>query len=66
LAGLLLLVRALLGYFEMRSCESCVPIWLNTVTIWLDEVSRKNLSDVLAQFCRSVEVGSPPVLTWIV
>ncbi len=39
---------------------------LNVVTIWFAEVSRKNLLWSLAQFCSSVEVGSPPVLTWMV
>ena len=53
-------------YFEMRSFERLVPIVLNVVTIWLDEVSRKNLLESLAQFCSSVEVGEPSVLTWIV
>jgi hypothetical protein len=39
---------------------------LNVVTIWVDDVSRKNLSDELAQVCSSEEVGSPPVLIWMV
>lgn len=36
---------------------------LKVVTIWLAEVSRKNLSNELVQFRSSVEVGSPPVST---
>jgi hypothetical protein len=45
---------------------SCVLIVLKAVSTWVDDVSMKNLSDELAQFCRTVEVGSPPVFTWIV
>src|SRR4051812_17234348 len=33
------------------------------VMIWFDCVGRKNFEESVAQFCRSVEVGSPPVLT---
>ena len=40
-----------------RRLESAVPIWLKVVTIWVDEVSRKNLLLSLAQFCSSVEVA---------
>src|SRR3954453_19621547 len=58
--------RFQLLHFAMRSCDRLVPILLKIVPICEDEVTRKNLSDVLAQFCRSVEVGSPPVFTWIV
>src|SRR5918912_388526 len=43
-----------------------VPIWSKAVTIWVELVKRKNLLGSLAQFCRSVEVGSPLVLTWTV
>jgi len=50
-------------YMATRSFEILVPIALNVVTIWLAEVSRKNLLGSVAQFCSSVEVGSPPVLT---
>ena len=46
----------------MRRFESAVPICENAVTIWVDEVSRKNLLASLAQFFSSVEVGSPAVL----
>ena len=46
-----------------RRFDSAVPIWLNVPTICVEEVSRKNLLVSLAQFCNSVEVGSPPVLT---
>jgi len=38
--------------------ESWVPIVLKVVTISLDEVSPKNLSGLLAQFCSTVDVGS--------
>ena len=40
-----------------------VPIVLNVVTIWVDDVRRKNLLESLAQFCSRVEVGSPAVFT---
>ena len=69
--GFLLFVVPRSAYFEMRSCERLVPIALNVVTIWLAEVSRKNLllsgylPGLPAQFCSKVEVGSPPVFTWI-
>ena len=46
-----------------RSCVSAVPIWLNVVGISVDDVSRKNLLESLAQLCSIVEVGSPPVFT---
>jgi len=32
---------------------------------WLAVVSWKKLAVPLAQYCSPVEVGSPPVLTWI-
>ena len=68
MAGLFLLGFARGDYFATRSLASEVPIELNTVTIWLADDEMKNLSGLLAQFCRAVEVGSPgePVLTWIV
>ncbi len=47
----------------MRSCESLVPIWLNTVLIWPDDVTVKKLLGVLAQFFSTCEVGSPSVFT---
>jgi hypothetical protein len=52
-------------YFATRSFDSCVPIVLNTVNVWLAVVTRKNLSVELAQFCSTEEVGSPgePVFT---
>jgi hypothetical protein len=50
-------------YIESRRLDNAVPISLNVVTIWSAEVSRKNLLESLAQFCKSVEVGSLPVLT---
>ena len=53
-------------YFATRSFESDVPIELNTVRVWLADVTRKNLSAPLAQYCYTCEVGSPPVLTWTV
>ena len=49
-----------------------MPICWKVVTIWLADVSRKNLSlsgylrGLPAQFCKSVEVGSPSVLTCMV
>jgi hypothetical protein len=55
-----------LAYLEIRSCDRLVPIWLKVVTIWLAEVSRKKLAGFEAQFCSKVEVGSPPVFTWMV
>ena len=39
---------------------------VKVVAIWLAVVSMKNLSVVLAQFFSRVEVGSPPVFTWMV
>jgi hypothetical protein len=53
-------------HLAMRSFDRLVPIWLKVVTIWLDEVSRKNLLESLAQFLSSVEVGEPSVFTWII
>src|SRR5262245_26777538 len=50
-------------YIARRSLESDVPIWPNVATICPADVSRKNLPGSLAQFCNSVEVASPPVLT---
>ena len=52
-------------YIAIRSFESAVPICWKVVTISEDEVRRKNLVASVAQFCSSVEVGSPPVSTWI-
>lgn len=45
-------VRLFFGfaYFEMRRFESAVPIEAKVVTIWFADVSRKNLSDELAQY----------------
>ena len=37
-------------YLAIRSFDRLVPIWLKVVTIWLDVVNRKNLSELLAQF----------------
>lgn len=53
------------AYLATRNWLKLVPIWVNTVMIWLADVSRKNLSDEFAQPCSNVEVGSPPVFTWI-
>jgi hypothetical protein len=50
-------------YIAKRSLESEVPIWPNVATICPADVSKKNLPGSLAQFCNSVEVASPPVLT---
>ena len=55
-----------IDYLAMRSFDRFVPIWLKVVTIWLAEVSRKNLLESLAQFCSRVEVGSLSVFTWII
>jgi hypothetical protein len=57
-----------IGPCRFRYCDKCrlesaVPICWNVVTIWLDDVSMKNMLGSLAQFCSSVEVGSPPVST---
>lgn len=59
------------SFFDQRailSLLSAVPIVLKVVTIWVALVSMKNLSELLAQFCRTVEVGSAGelVFTWIV
>ena len=59
-------------YLATRSLVRLVPIVLKVVTISLAEVNRKNLLEsgylpaLPAQFCSRVEVGSPPVLTWMV
>ena len=53
-------------YFATRSCVRLVPIALNVVLIALAEVSIQNLVESVAQFWSSVDVGSPPVFTWIV
>src|SRR5690606_17257427 len=53
-------------YCATRSRDRLVPIALKVATIWSAVVNRKNLSGPLAQFRSSVEVGSPPVFTWIV
>src|SRR5438128_2197109 len=59
-------------YCEIRRLERFVPICWNVVTIWLADVSRKNLLEsgylpgLPAQFFSSVDVASPPVLTWMV
>src|SRR5262245_66447508 len=50
-------------YLAMCSFEMVLPIVVNVVMIWLADVSRKNLLASVAQFCSSVEVGSPPVST---
>ena len=50
-------------YFATRRLESAVPICWNVPTIWVDDVSRKNLLASLAQFFSNVDVGSPSVLT---
>jgi hypothetical protein len=47
----------------MRSFDRFVPIWAKVATIWLAEVSRKNLLESVAQFCSKVDVASPSVLT---
>ena len=54
------------SYCAMRSFDRLVPIWLKIVPICEDDVTRKNLLVSVAQFCSSVEVGSPSVFTWIV
>ncbi len=54
------------AYRAMRNCDSWVPICWNVVMIWFAVVSITNLSEPLAQFCNSVDCGSPPVLTWMV
>src|SRR5262249_6491921 len=59
-------------YLATYRLARVVAIWLNVVTISFEDVNRKNLSGsgyffgvvpVPAQFCNSVEVGSPSVLT---
>jgi hypothetical protein len=49
-------------YFATRSLVGDGPIELNTDKVWLGSVTRQNLSVPRAQCCRTVEVGSPPVL----
>src|SRR5687768_9268563 len=49
------------GYFAMRSFDRLVPIAVKIVAIPDELVTRKNLSEELAQFCNKVEVASPPV-----
>ena len=58
--------RFLALYLATRSLERLVPIWLNTVTIALADVSTNDLLVSVAQFLSMVEVGSLPVLTWMV
>ena len=58
MAGLFLFAM-LRDYFETRSLESEVPIELNTDTIWLADVRMEKLPGPLAQYCRTVDVGSP-------
>src|SRR5262249_49816595 len=53
-------------YCAKCSCEMLVPIESKVVTISFAEVSRKNLFESVAHCFSSVEVGSPPVLTWTV
>ena len=50
-------------YLATRRFESAVPIVLNTVPSSLADVTIQNLSALLAQFFRSVDIGSPSVLT---
>src|SRR5207245_7536961 len=54
------------SYLATRSFESDVPIVLKTDAVCDADVTRKNLSLLLAQYCSTAEVGSPPVFTWIV
>lgn len=51
------------GHLAICILVICVPIELNVVTISDAEVSKKKSLELLAQFCRSVEVGSPLVFT---
>ena len=60
------LVPAIRNYWARYSFVRLVPIALNAVTISSDDVSRKNLLELLAQSCSSVDVGEPSVLTWTV
>ena len=53
------------NYRATRSFDSEVPIELNAAMIWLAEVTVENLSEPLAQYCNTAEVGSPSVLTCI-
>jgi hypothetical protein len=46
--------------------DRLVPIVLNVVTIWLDEVRKKNFEESVTQFSSNVESGVLSVLTWIV
>ena len=60
--------RVIRVYRATRSWLSDVPIELNAVRIWLELVSMKNLSGLLAQYCSTAEVGSAGVcvFTWTV
>jgi hypothetical protein len=54
-----------IAYCERCRFASSVPICWKVVTICDAEVNMKNLLESVAQFCSTVEVGSPSVLTWI-
>jgi hypothetical protein len=53
-------------YRATRSCDSDVPIDAKAVEIPLDEVVEKKLVLPLAQYCITLELAVPSVLTWIV
>jgi hypothetical protein len=55
--------QALRDYLAIRSLASDVPIELKVEITWLAEVSMMKLPALLAQYCRMLEVGSPPVFT---
>ena len=59
-------VNVQLTYCAIRRLERLVPICWNVATIWFADVNRKNLLESVAQVFRRFDVGSPPVLTWIV
>jgi len=64
-AGLFLCRNFRRAYLETRSLDSDVPIGVNAAAIWLDGVTVENLSELLAQHCRTAEVGWPSGLTYI-
>ena len=51
------------GQRATRSFDSEVPMFWNTETVWSADVTRKNLSLLLAQYCSTLEVASLPVFT---
>jgi hypothetical protein len=53
-------------YRATRNFDSDVPIDAKAVEIPVDEVVEKKLAVPLAQYCITLELAVPSVLTWIV